>query len=245
MQKHKEALTLYNNKQFLEALQIWKEESQNNNHQAMTNVGLMYLNGEGVEKDFTQAKEWFEKAAHYDNASALYNLALMYQNKIEVEHNDTIARDYFARAAKQGHKGASFRLGFYLLQDKTNIKALKQGFALMLTAAKGGNMMAKIQVKGIEESFASTPTNTDFFSKEKEAQLKEIQEILNAYIMPTLIQDGGSIILVDFIPCPSPEMYLVYGGQCSSCSLAATSTYTLIKNTIAEKIDPSIKVYVI
>ncbi|MBY0540653.1 MAG: hypothetical protein K2P52_04475, partial [Campylobacterales bacterium] len=73
--EHRAALEAYKNKDFKKAHDIWIEEAKLKNDQAMANLGLMYLKGEGVEKDYTKAKEWFEQASAYDNDSANFNLA--------------------------------------------------------------------------------------------------------------------------------------------------------------------------
>lgn len=54
--EHRAALEAYKNKDFQKAHDIWVEEAKLKNDQAMANLGLMYLKGEGVTKDYTKAK---------------------------------------------------------------------------------------------------------------------------------------------------------------------------------------------
>lgn len=115
---HIEALKAYRNEDYSLAKKLWINESDNDNDQAMVNLGLLYLKGEGVQKDFALAKDWFEKALKYENASAYYNLALMYQSHIGVEEDLDKALFYFQKAHKLGHANASFRLGVWLLKDR-------------------------------------------------------------------------------------------------------------------------------
>ena len=65
---HMEALKAYRNEDYSLAKKLWINESDNDNDQAMVNLGLLYLKGEGVQKDFALAKEWFLKATKYENA---------------------------------------------------------------------------------------------------------------------------------------------------------------------------------
>ena len=37
----------------------------------MTDLGLLYANGQGVAQDYAKAREWFEKAADKGDASAM------------------------------------------------------------------------------------------------------------------------------------------------------------------------------
>lgn len=243
---HAEALTAYERKEYKRAFEIWEREAERENDQAMANLGLMYLKGEGIPKDMQQAKAWFEKASVYDNASANYNLGLMYHANIGVEENVNIALDYFRRAAQKEHQGANFRLGLILLKDRTNESTLLEGFNCMMNAAKSGHMMAKTQVGGINANAdKACEQNLAFRALEKEKQKENIEAALAQHIRPVLEKDGGDITVVDFANEPEIEIKLMYKGKCVGCSLAATSTYGLIRSTIAKTIDENIRVYVL
>lgn len=201
--EHRKALRAYKNKDFKTAFDIWSEEVKHKNDQAMANLGLMYLKGEGVEKDFTKAKEWFEKASDYDNDSANFNLAFMYQTKIGVEEDVPKAIEYFRKAVKKGHTQASFRLALLLLKDRTNIKSLQEGFDCMVKAALDGHVMAKVQLTGSDKPVEDTAQLNDFFRlKDMESQLEIVNDALERYIRPILKKDGGDIILIDYVNEP-------------------------------------------
>ncbi|HHH18923.1 MAG TPA: hypothetical protein ENK86_00200 [Campylobacterales bacterium] len=244
--QHREALNAYRAKDYTTALAIWEEESKYKNDQAMANIGLMYLKGEGVTKDYTLAREWFEKASDYDNASANYNLALMYQTRIGVDEDIDKAIEYFRRAVRYDHQLANFRLGLLLLKDRTQEEQVKEGFNAMLNAAKSGHAMAKIQMGGVDrEVNADAEPNQLFRNKSYEGQLEVINDAIERYIRPILVKDGGNIMVIDYIDAPEIEIRLAYQGNCAGCSLAATSTYDLICNTLMQVIDEKIRVYVI
>lgn len=244
--KHAEALKAYRAKDYEKALSIWKEEVNHKNDQAMANLGLMYLKGEGVEKNFTTAKEWFDRASEYDNSSANYNLALMYQTKVGVAEDKTKAIDYFRKAVEKDHQGANFRLGLLLLQDRTDEVLVREGFECMLNAALSGHPMARAQMGGVDkEANDQCEKNFDFRDKSKTEQLALINDAIERYIRPILINDGGNIMILDFITEPNIEIRLAYQGACAGCSLGATSTYDLIKNTLSRVIDENIKIYII
>ena len=244
--KHREALAAYRSKDYEKALNIWLEEEKHKNDQAMTNIGLMYLKGEGVTKDFTLAREWFEKAALYDNASANYNLALMYQTKIGVEEDMDKAIAYFRKAVAKDHQSASFRLGLLLLKDRTNLSLVKEGFDAMLKAAKSGHPMAVAQMGGVaKEKNENCEINKEFRLKSTDSQLEIIMDALDRYIRPILVKDGGDITLLEYKNDPDIEFRLAYLGNCAGCSLGATSTYELIRSTLSQIIDDNISIYII
>jgi len=243
---HTQALQAYKNRDYEKAMELWREEAKEQNDQAMTNIGLMYLKGEGVSKDFALAREWFEKASKYDNDSANYNLALMYQTKLGVEEDEKASIAYFRKAVKKNHQGANFRLGLLLLKDRTNEELVKEGFECMLQAAKTGHPMAVAQMGGVDkEPSSSTEPNITFRAQTKEKQLAIIEDAITRYIRPMLVKDGGNILLIDYINEPNIEIRLAYQGNCAGCSMASTSTYELIMNTLSSVIDANIRLYVI
>lgn len=244
--EHRKALSAYRAKDYATALAIWEEEAKYKNDQAMTNLGLMYLKGEGITKDYAQARKWFEKASCYDNASANYNLAQMYQSRIGVEEDIDRAINYFRRAAKHNHQLANFRLGLLLLKDRTQEEQVKEGFNAMLRAAQLGHAMAKIQMGGVDRAInrAAKP-NQLFRNKSYAGQLEVVNDAIDRYIRPILLKDGGNIMVIDYLAEPEIEIRLAYQGSCAGCSLAATSTYDLICNTLMQVIDENIRVYVI
>ncbi len=243
--EHRMALEAYKNKDFKKAHDIWIEESKLKNDQAMANLGLMYLKGEGVEKDYTKAKEWFEQASAYDNDSANFNLALMYQTKIGVEEDIPKAVDYFRRSVAKNHVQAAFRLALILLKDRTDLKGVKEGFDCMLKAAKAGHVMATVQLTGVDKPLEDGELNKNFRAKSLEDQLEILNDALERFIRPILKKDGGNIILLDYLNEPEIELRLAYQGACVGCSIASTGTYEMIRNTIEQVIDKRVRIYVL
>lgn len=244
--RHREALNAYKQKDFAKAKTIWEEESKLKNDQAMANLGLMYLKGEGVTKDLTKAKEYFDEASLYDNDSANFNLALMYQSKIGVEEDMPKAKEYFRRAIAKNHTQAAFRLALLLLQDRSQIENVKEGFYCMLKAAQNGHAMAQIQMAGIDKEFIEEcELNRPFRAKSVESQLEIITDALDRFIRPMLIKDGGNILLIDYITEPEIEIRLAYQGACAGCSMASTGTYEMIKNTLEQVIDKKFRLYIL
>jgi hypothetical protein len=243
--EHRTALDAYKNKDFKKAHDIWVEEAKLKNDQAMANLGLMYLKGEGVEKDYTKAKEWFEQASAYDNDSANFNLALMYQTKIGVEEDISKAIDYFRRAVAKNHIQAAFRLALIQLKDRTNLHGVKEGFDCMLKAAKAGHVMATVQLTGVDKPLEDGELNRNFRAKSLEDQLEILNDALERFIRPILKKDGGNIILLDYLNEPEIELRLAYQGACVGCSIASTGTYEMIKSTIEQVIDKRVRIYVL
>ena len=78
---------------------------------AQYEVGLMYANGVGVDKDIEQAILWIRQSAEKGLAAAQYLLATRYANGIGVSKDGPQALAWYLKAAQQGHVKALFRLG--------------------------------------------------------------------------------------------------------------------------------------
>lgn len=79
--------------------------------EAQYEVGLMYANGIGVERDFEQALVWIRQAADKGLAVAQYLLATRYAGGVGIDRDDYQAVLWYLKAAEQGHAKALFRLG--------------------------------------------------------------------------------------------------------------------------------------
>ena len=76
-------------------------------------LGMMYSNGLGSEKDDKKAFEWINKAAEQNNADAQYFLGSMYQSGEGVAKNKRKALEWFNKSAQQGNEKAIEELKNY------------------------------------------------------------------------------------------------------------------------------------
>ena len=73
----------------------------------MYDLGVCYLNGEGVNKDFFTARSLFEKAANAGHGNAAFNLFVCYYNgEFGCQKNDELAMKWFQIALKNGNERA-------------------------------------------------------------------------------------------------------------------------------------------
>ena len=63
------------------ALYWFKKAAQHNDILAQHNIGMIYLDGEGVKKNHNVAKEWFEKSSTQGHTESQYQLACLYLNE--------------------------------------------------------------------------------------------------------------------------------------------------------------------
>jgi TPR repeat protein len=129
-------------------------------------LGLMYVDGQGVDKDPATAAQWFLKAAHQDHLEAQYRLGEMYQNGIGVESNTREAKMWLSKAAGKGLQKASKALEDILRAEEQSILAkelqsLKNSpiYPYLLSANKG-DTGAKYKVGVMYLEGANAPQDT-------------------------------------------------------------------------------------
>ena len=70
------------------------------------NLGMIYLNGEGIAIDFTEAIKWFKLSSAQNNMKADYQLALCLEKGIGISKDKNLAMYYYQKAADAGHRKA-------------------------------------------------------------------------------------------------------------------------------------------
>jgi hypothetical protein len=74
-------------------------------------LGLIYENGQGVQKDDAQSFVWYQKAAEQGDAPSQFKLGMMYESGKGVEKEDAQAVTWYRKAAEQGNIFAQLELG--------------------------------------------------------------------------------------------------------------------------------------
>lgn len=83
----------------------WYEKSQSS--KSIMRLGLLYLQGKGVEQDFAKAAEYFGHRSLRSNAEASYNLGVLYSKGLGVAQDHEKAIVLFRSAARNGNKYAA------------------------------------------------------------------------------------------------------------------------------------------
>ena len=72
---------------------------------------------------------------------------------------------------------------------------------------------------------------------------KEVEKVIEQYVLPILNSDGGSVEVMDMKEeGETTKVYIRYLGACLGCAASTTGTYEVISNTLRQKIDDSIAV---
>jgi len=136
---------------YAEAAKIWLDLAQRDNHaSAQYNLGLLYEQGLGVEKNLVAAARWYRAAALQSFPDAEYNLGGLYYRGEGVSRSIDEAVHWWVRAAQQGYAAAQYTLGILLLRGKEVPQNVENGKKWLQLAANHGHIGA-VRVLGVLE----------------------------------------------------------------------------------------------
>ena len=101
----------YRRGDYATALREWQSLAEQGHAGAQYNVGLLYGNGQGVQKDDAKAWQWYEKAAVQGHADAQVNLGILYDYGRGIAQDFKKAVYWYRLSANQGNPLAQRRLG--------------------------------------------------------------------------------------------------------------------------------------
>ncbi|KAM5440496.1 ERAD-associated protein [Microsporum canis] len=115
--------------------------------QSAAHIGLMFLRGEGTERNYQKAKLWFTRGRANGDSMCHHYLGLMYLHGYGVEQDVMMAASYFKAAAEQDNYYAKTRLGALFL-DQGDVVTASIYFE---AAARHGGMEALYYLAGIAD----------------------------------------------------------------------------------------------
>ena len=86
-----------------------------NDGMSCNNLGELYYNGDGVDRDNQQAKTYYEKACSLDEGIGCYNLGILYVDGRGVKQNKKVSKEYYVKQNKKVAKeyyGKACDLGY-------------------------------------------------------------------------------------------------------------------------------------
>jgi TPR repeat protein len=235
------ALKAYDNKDYPKVLSLFESISDTHDG-AMTNLAIMHFKGIGTEINTEKGIAYFEKAEELGNATAAYYLGQIYESGAGAKRDLEKAAYYFEKNAVTDDPNGQYRLGMLLLQTDP-----KRAMHWLITAAHNNFPAAQEIVTYVSNKQLANPAllNKRFRALSCEEQYKNVAQILETKIIPTLEKDAGGIELVNYVCEEAPQIWLKYTGACSGCHLSTTSTADMILGTFEKAIDAKIVIYLV
>src|SRR6185295_9617502 len=101
-QSFDEAVALYSDKNYKEALSVAKPLADSGDARAMAMLGTLYQNGQGVKKDLKAAVKWLTAAGEKEHPGAQFQLAIIYLDGVSGKPDLKAAESWMKRAADNG-----------------------------------------------------------------------------------------------------------------------------------------------
>ena len=109
--KFTEGCAAYERGDYQGAIDHWQPLAEQGDKKAQYNIGMLYVRGQGVERDESKAAHWLQEAARQGDPEAQYNLGLIYAEGRGLTQNYVQAAYWWHEAAKQGEVLAQYNLG--------------------------------------------------------------------------------------------------------------------------------------
>ena len=128
---------------------IWKKQlsgfswQQKTGHpNAQYNLGVLHVQGQGVDKDFRKAAKWFRAAADQGETTSQYNMGIFHLNGLGVPADPAESLRYFSLAAAQGDTRSQFQLGVAIARGEGIAQNFPEAYLWINLAAKKGHQEA-------------------------------------------------------------------------------------------------------
>ena len=92
--------------------------AQGNHGPALHALGVMYLQGHGVQSDPGKAVHWLKKAVAFPQPDSYYNLAQLYETGQGTEVNLSRAFVLYQQAARMSHAPSQYNIGLFYYQGR-------------------------------------------------------------------------------------------------------------------------------
>jgi len=162
------------------AVKEFRASADEGHSDSQFNLGLMYEQGIGVEKDQKEAVIWYLKAAQQGNSNAQYNLAVLYENGRGCDVNFQEAHKWYREAVMQGDGLAVGNLGMLYLRAQGVKEDKIAGLALLITSVTMDNS----QENRAKQNISLTKGVTATIIQESQALASEMDNHKN--VLPAL-----------------------------------------------------------
>ena len=129
-----------------------KGRAENGDVEAQYDLGVCYLEGNGVAKDSIEAVKWFRRAAEQGYAKAQRSLGLCYITENGVTKDEDEAVKWFRKAAAQGFAEAQSNLGRCYHEGEGVTQDYAEAAKWLRKAAEQGHALAQC---GLGECYAA------------------------------------------------------------------------------------------
>lgn len=136
----------YSKGDYVQALNLWKQAAEFGDAGAQFNVGVIYLQGNGVPVDLKSAFYWVKKSAEQGYADAQYVLGSFYDLGKGTTEDQNEANKWYLAAANEGIVKAQAQMGFRYEEGYGIEKNLTEAIKWYTKAANQGNTFSQMKL---------------------------------------------------------------------------------------------------
>ncbi len=153
----------------------FREAGLNNVAAARYNLGVMFHQGLGMDKNLPQATLWYQAAASKGHPEALYNLGISYLEGTGSSYNPVRAAGYFERAAVAGVADAAYNLGLIYENAVLGKKELPLSAFWFKLASDRGSPQGKEALARLQSSEGLSQTDIEKIFTEVKNQRSDLK----------------------------------------------------------------------
>lgn len=180
-----------------DAVEWLEKAAEANDTAAQFQLGLLYLEGVGVDEDPSLAARWFELAAEQGHVPAQNNLGSLYENGRGVGQSFSRAFEWYERAAKQNDPFAQNNLGALYARGRGVDRNYAWAVFWFANAARGGNELALGNIRESREhleqkTVAASRINIRAGNGTNHQRITQLEQGAKVYVLGSV--DGWSHI---------------------------------------------------
>ena len=175
-----------------------------------------------------------------------------------VSREDIVDADIVCECARKTRKDIVDAIREHNIQDVEEIISITKAGSYCKSCIRPGghepkdvylvDILAEVkeqmEKERLESAAETTQSGTNSFDKMTIVQrIKAIDTVIDEYIRPMLVMDGGDMEIIDIKEnLPYYDIYIRYLGACGSCASGSTGTLYAIETTLRQKVDENIRV---
>jgi TPR repeat protein len=131
---------------FDQAEALFRVAKRSDDAEAMTSLGAMLMQGDGVDRDATLSVEWLMRAVEKNNAEAQWRLGLAYAQGDGVVKNNAEASRLLQLSVSQGNCDAQYHWAQFIDHQSNKAEVRAKAMSLYEAAAQQGHMPAQLHL---------------------------------------------------------------------------------------------------
>jgi TPR repeat protein len=125
MPEYKSGKEAYDNKNYEEAINLYKKAANKGNVRAMVLIGNLYREGKEIPQNYQEAMSWYKKAGNEGDSYSLARIGDMYGDGLGVNQDYSEAIQWYKKAADRGNITQMFYIAYFYYKLKNYTQAME------------------------------------------------------------------------------------------------------------------------